>query len=136
MTADRALAELSRREPLFHPPPATREAFDALVVDDFWEVGATGNIYDKDTIWSVVARRRDRPEPAPLSTDDHAVRQLAPDTWLHTFRLWQGERQTRRATVWWHREGVWVAVYHQGTEVGDLPAELVAVRGGDPTTRE
>lgn len=128
MTPAQALAELSEREPIFHPPPATRQDLDALVVDDFWEVGATGNVYDKDTIWAVVSRRRGRPETAAVRTDEHAVRELGPGLWLHTFRLWQGERETRRATVWRHADGGWVAVYHQGTEVTPLPDEVRSAR--------
>ncbi len=36
------LAELRRREPIFHRPEfgATRAEFESMVDDDFWEVGA------------------------------------------------------------------------------------------------
>lgn len=117
------LAELLAREPIFHPPPTDRPAFDALVVPDFWEVGATGNVYDKDTIWAVVRRRVEADQP-PLRTEDGQVRRLSQDTWLLTYRLWQGARPTRRATVWRADPTGWVAVYHQGTEIQALPAEV------------
>ncbi len=135
-----ALAELAAREPIFHPPPATRAELDALVVDDFWEVGASGNVYDKDTIWAVV-RRRPREDThedthedtgedpgSALRTADFAVRRLGPDTWLLTYRLWQGARQTRRASVWRHDGGRWIALYHQGTPVEPVPAQVERAR--------
>ena len=123
MTHETVLAELVAREPIFHPPPPDRRALDALVVADFWEVGATGNVYDKETIWAVV-RRRD-PEGGPaLRIEDAQVRRLSADTWLLTYRLWQGDRPTRRATIWRAESDGWVAVYHQGTEVQALPAEV------------
>jgi hypothetical protein len=37
------LAELSRREPIFHRPElgTTRADFEKMTVEDFWEVGAS-----------------------------------------------------------------------------------------------
>lgn len=45
--------------------------------------------------------------------------ELAPDNFLLTYTLYQGERATRRATLWRRHGAAWKIVYHQGTIVED-----------------
>jgi hypothetical protein len=52
---------------------------------------------------------------AGLELSDFAVRQAGEDVWLATYVLRQGERLSRRASVWRHDDGHWILVYHQGT---------------------
>ena len=40
---------------------------------------------------------------------------------LLTYTLWQGERVTRRLTVWQRHDGRWRILYHQGTIVAEAP---------------
>lgn len=50
MTIDQVLEELKKREPIFHREAfgRTRAAFEKMMDADFWEVGASGNIYTED----------------------------------------------------------------------------------------
>jgi hypothetical protein len=113
------LAELSAREPIFHRPEwgTTRADFEAQTVDDYWEIGASGQRYDREFIWSVLERRYAEGAPDVWETDEFECRVLGVDTYLLTYRLRQGARLTRRATVWRQTVGRWQAVYHQGTVV-------------------
>ncbi|TFI45430.1 DUF4440 domain-containing protein [Rhodococcus sp. 1R11] len=117
------LAELERREPIFHRREygITRDDFDSLTDVDFWEVGASGTRYDRDEVWAALERRY-RQDPAgdydvDWETSDFEVRELAPDTYLLTYTLLQVDRLTRRATLWQRRAGEWTILYHQGTVV-------------------
>jgi hypothetical protein len=91
-----------------------------MTADDFWEVGASGRIYDRQWCLDELARRYADPAYDPLlglSVDDFAAVQIGPDVWLVTYRLLQDGRETRRSTLW-HRVGDrWRALYHQGTVV-------------------
>ncbi|GAA3569489.1 DUF4440 domain-containing protein [Kribbella ginsengisoli] len=113
------LAELSAREPIFHRLElgTTRADFEAQTVDDYWEIGASGQRYDREFIWSVLERRYAEGAPDEWETDEFECRELAAGTYLLTYRLRQGARVTRRASVWRRSEGGWQAVYHQGTVV-------------------
>jgi len=52
-------------------------------------------------------------------TREFLCTQIAPDNYLLTYTLLQGERLTRRATLWRRTATGWKIVYHQGTEVVD-----------------
>lgn len=111
---------LRAREPLFHREPAGsgRDHFTAMIMPDYWEVGASGERYDRDFVLDVLEERRVDPQPDPWRVEDFAVRHLDGASWLATYVLWQGQRRTRRSTVWLHVDdgpGRWVAAYHQGT---------------------
>lgn len=59
---DPVLAELMAREPLFHHREIVHsaETFDAETADDFWEVGASGQVYSRDDVRSVILQRPSR----------------------------------------------------------------------------
>jgi hypothetical protein len=120
------LAELAVREPIFHRLElgTTRRDFEAQTAPDFWEVGASGAIYDRETVWSVLAARYADPAYAAgdsWETGDFACRPISDDTYLLTYTLHQGERVTRRLTVWQRHDGRWRILYHQGTIVAEAP---------------
>ena len=48
---------------------------------------------------------------------DFHLRELAPDVYLLTYTLRQGERLTRRSTIWRRADAGWKIVFHQGTVV-------------------
>ncbi|RPA66370.1 hypothetical protein EF294_00945 [Gordonia oryzae] len=122
---------LRRCEPIFHrwERGFSRAEFDRMTDVDFSEVGASGSRYDREHVWSVLARRHaSTTAPADLEenwrVEDFAVRSIAPATQLVTYTLHQGERVSRRATLWRYDNcdddgGHWVALYHQGTLVPD-----------------
>ncbi len=116
------MAELIAREPIFHRPElgTTRADFEAQTAEDFWEVGASGAIYDRETVWGVLEARYADPDYAvhdPWETTDFACREIAPEAYLLTYTLRQDARVTRRLTVWQRRDGGWRILYHQGTIV-------------------
>jgi hypothetical protein len=116
------LHELKLREPLFHHPElgTTRSDFEGMTTPDFWEVGASGRRYSREYVLDVLAGRKGGGEPIDVwSTTDFHCRQLAKDVYLLTYTLFQGERTTRRSTIWQKSAKGWQAVFHQGTIVED-----------------
>lgn len=112
--------ELRRREPIFHRPEfgTARANFEALMDDGFWEVGASGRIYDRDEVLEVLTERfRDSNRQEDVwEVSDFACRELSADFYLATYTLLQDDqRKTRRATLWRRSGDVWKIVYHQGT---------------------
>ena len=112
------LAELRRREPIFHTPEfgTTNADFERVMAPDYWEVGASGRRYSRDFILQAFT---DAPPvdaaSAGWESSGHALRRLGPDTYLLTYTLCQGERLTRRATIWQSTAEGWRILYHQGT---------------------
>ena len=118
--------ELREREPLFHrcEHGAFRADFEAMTVADYWEVGASGRVYDRQTCLNELERRFADPAYDPLAgleVNDFAVREAGDGVWLATYRLRQGERDTRRLSVWRRMGGAWVVVFHQGTVIAGAP---------------
>jgi hypothetical protein len=110
-------AELLAREPIFHQPElgTTREAYLAQTAADFWEVGASGRVYDRDhVVDTLVARGRVAGEENWVVSDPR-LRVLGEDTYALTYRLDQGGRLSRRLTLWRREAGDWKVLYHQGT---------------------
>jgi hypothetical protein len=114
------LDELRPLEPIFHTPEFGLEPgdFDRRTAPDYWEVGASGRRYSREFILQMLA---DAP-PVNAATarwraSGHALRQLGPDTYLLTYSLRQGERLTRRSTIWERSPQDWRILFHQGTIV-------------------
>ncbi len=114
---------LAAREPIFHRAEfgTSPAEFAALITDDYWEVGASGRVYTRDVILDILADRH----RLPVVDDDWRVvdfgcHQLAADLFQATYTLWQGDRCTRRSTLWRRTADSWRAVYHQGTVVQDV----------------
>jgi hypothetical protein len=116
------LEELRAREPIFHRPEfgTARADFEAMVVDDFWEVGASGRCYSKEFVLDELERRLSAPHTDVWETRDFDCRRLAVDVYLLTYTLLQDQvRLTRRATIWQRVPQGWKIVYHQGTIIQD-----------------
>jgi len=113
------LNELKQREPIFHRPEfgTTRQDFEAMTEPDFWEVGASGQRYSRAYVLDVLEERFQHPEEDVWETSDFHCREIAVDNYLLTYTLRQGERLTRRATLWRRTAEGWKIVYHQGTVV-------------------
>ena len=115
------LEELRRREPVFHRPEfaRTRAELEAMTAEDFWEIGASGRRYSRAYVLKTLARgERDAVEDQWQTSDFHC-RELARDLYLLTYTLLQGERCTRRATIWQRGSSGWRVLFHQGTIVQD-----------------
>ena len=112
--------ELRAREPIFHHPEfgTTRADFDEMMAPDFWEVGASGRRYSRESILDELERRYVSDYiDGPLEATDFYCRKLAEEAYLLTYTLFQGERETRRATIWQRNAAGWKIVFHQGTIV-------------------
>ncbi len=112
--------ELQAREPLFHRPQIAHDGagFNAMLVQDYWETGASGRRYSRAFILTRLAATP--PVDAAVvgwKIDQAQCRPLSADTYLFTYNLRQGARLTRRATVWKLSNLGWQAVFHQGTVV-------------------
>ncbi len=115
------LDELRQREPIFHRPEfgTTRHDFEAITEPDYWEVGASGHRYSRQYVLDVLEERFKHPTDDVWETSGFHCMEIAADNYLLTYTLKQGERITRRATVWRRTAQGWKIVYHQGTVVAD-----------------
>jgi hypothetical protein len=113
------LEDLRRREPLFHTPEfgTTNADFERVMAPDYWEVGASGRRYSRDFILQWMSDAPPIAAAAGWQSYGHALRRLAPDTYLLTYTLRQAERLTRRATIWQSTADDWHILYHQDTIV-------------------
>lgn len=114
------LEELKAREPIFHRPEfgTSRADYESMMVEDYWEVGASGTRYDRSFILDELEKRQLHPEPDVWETSAFECRELAPDVYLLTYTLVQNHvRVTRRATIWQRMADGWKIVFHQGTLV-------------------
>lgn len=119
------LQELILREPIFHRPEwgTTQADFERMMLPDFWEVGASGRRYSRSYVLAELERRYqaagEDPAPGSLKASGFHCRRLSSDVYLLTYTLLQGERKTRRATIWQQTAEGWKIVFHQGTIVQD-----------------
>jgi hypothetical protein len=114
------LDALRQREPIFHHPGfgTSRADYARMTVDDFWEIGASGQRYSRDYVLDVLdARRTDPVDESDWGSCDFHVRELASDVYLLTYTLRQGARLTRRSTIWRRVGDDWKIVFHQGTVI-------------------
>jgi hypothetical protein len=116
------LEELRAREPIFHRPEfgVTRADFASMMVEDYWEIGASGRRYSRAFVLDELERRFAAPHADVWETSDFDCRKLADDVYLLTYTLLQHNlRRTRRATIWQRTPDGWKIVYHQGTLIQD-----------------
>jgi hypothetical protein len=96
------------------------DATSALLADDFVEFGSSGNVWDKS---SIVASMQRETLDQPITVEDFAARELAPDVVLVTYVSRRRRRTARdsstvsalRSSIWKRLEGKWQMVFHQGT---------------------
>ena len=90
----------------------------SLLADDFLEFGSSGRIFDKAAILEELRNEPLRPTPR---LSDFAIRPLAPDAMLVTYRTTRlnssGEpiSQALRSSIWINRDNRWQITFHQGT---------------------
>lgn len=113
------MKELMAREPLFHREGfgLTKQDFEAMTETDFWEVGASGKRYSRELVVETLDARYRNLIHETWHIEDFQCREIAADSFLVTYTLFQGERQTRRSTIWRRTNDEWKIFYHQGTLV-------------------
>lgn len=119
---NKILDELKSREPIFHHPEKfgkTKEDIENQICDEFWEVGASGNVYTKQDVIDTLLERYNNPDYQDIwEAKDFDLTKIAPDNYLLTYILIQGKtRVTRRSTLWRKVNGHWKILYHQGTVI-------------------
>ncbi len=116
---ERVEAELLAREPVFHRPElgTSREDYLAQTAADFWEVGASGQVYDREHVIGVLLARGKVPGDQDWVLSEVRLRALAADTYALTYQLDQAGRRTRRLTLWRLDPDGWEILYHQGTVI-------------------
>ncbi len=119
------LRELMAREPIFHRPEwgTTRMDFERMTVPDFWEVGASGRRYSRSYVLDELEKRFQKEGEGPasdsLKASEFYCRRLCGEVYQLTYTLLQGERKTRRSTIWQRTAEGWKIIFHQGTVVED-----------------
>jgi hypothetical protein len=114
------LDELKSREPIFHHPEKfgkTKQDIENQMCDEFWEVGASGNVYTKKDVIETLLERYNDPDHQDIwEAKNFKLTKIAPDNYLLTYVLIQEKtRVTRRSTIWRKKNGDWKILYHQGT---------------------
>jgi|SRR4051812_24221444 hypothetical protein len=111
--------ELMRREPLFHRAEfgTTRQDFEGMTAPGFWEVGASGRRFSREFVLEVLEKRYEHVTDDVWEIGDFHCVDIAADNYLVTYTLIQGDRVTRRTTIWRRTAGNWQIVFHQGTIV-------------------
>lgn len=114
------LEELKSREPIFHHPEKfgqNKQDIENQMCDEFWEVGASGNVYTKQDVIETLCERYNDPNYQDIwEAKDFKLTQIAADNYLLTYILIQDEtRVTRRSTLWRRVNSSWKILYHQGT---------------------
>ena len=116
------LRELSAREPIFHRAEfgVSREDFERMTVEEFWEIGASGRRYSRNFVLDELEKRYAADHEDVWETSEFHCRRLAEDVFLLTYTLVQDDtRVTRRSTIWQRTAEGWKIVFHQGTVVTD-----------------
>lgn len=114
------LCQLSSFEPIFHHPQKfgkNKEDIEKQMSDDFWEVGASGNIYTKEDGIKILVERYNDPDYNDVwEAYDFGIAEIAAGNYLVTYTLIQDKtRYTRRSTIWRKMNDDWKILYHQGT---------------------
>ncbi len=114
------LAELQAREPIFHRPEfgTTRADFDRMMAPAFCEIGASGRLYTREFVLDLLTERHAQPHDDVWETSEFRCRPLAEEVYMLTYTLLQdGQRKTRRTTIWQRTLEGWKILFHQGTIV-------------------
>ncbi len=116
------LDELKSREPIFHHPEKfgkTKQDIENQMCDEFWEVGASGNVYTRqDVLDTLLTRYNDLNYQDIWEAKDFELTRITADNYLLTYVLIQDKtRVTRRSTLWRRVNGCWKILYHQGTVI-------------------
>lgn len=94
---------------------ASRERLDALLCDDFREIGATGRTFGKEDVLGRLPGERG----VGFEATHFEVRAIAPGVALVVYRAARQERgipaYSLRSSLWRREAGGWRMAFHQGT---------------------
>jgi hypothetical protein len=89
----------------------SRKAFSALLDPDFREFGASGKVWDRESILDMMSQDTS----VPPTIDNVIAARLAPNVILLTYRTRSPERTAIRSSTWLLRENGWKLRFHQET---------------------
>lgn len=99
--------------------PAARsspERLDALIADDFVEIGSSGLTFGKDVVMEHLPHEHDKTFQASQVTS----RMLSPSVGLVTYLCMRTQGDTKllskRSSIWIKRGDAWQMTYHQATK--------------------
>lgn len=111
--------EVAQLEPVLHRAEyhgSSREQIADVLAEDYLEFASTGIVYTRDEVIESMHQWHSEVHPTdPIS--DLAVAQIADDLFRSTYTLHQPGRSSLRLTIWRKTNGVWRAVFHQGTVI-------------------
>ena len=110
---DADLREVLEREMTLLEPGVRRDAERvlALLHPDFLEHGASGRVWDRESITAATSGAA-----VPIRTTDLQTRYLGADAVLVTYRSREPDRESLRSSVWLRdAEAGWLLLFHQGT---------------------
>jgi hypothetical protein len=94
------------------------ELLAELLHPDFKDFGASGRIWDRDSIIAMLTAP-DEPAPRPVTASRMTGVQLAPGVVLLTFDTEAGAKRAHRSSLWLLTGGDWLLYFHQGTPFDD-----------------
>lgn len=113
-TPDRDLDDIVARELALLDPDVRRdpERVRAFLHPEFVEFGASGRVWDRESIAVVTSGVHER-----ITASDLSPRRLGPDAVLLTYRSHTPDRAALRSSTWVRVDGDWLLLCHQGTPV-------------------
>lgn len=93
----------------------SKKALDSLIAEEFLEIGASGNVYNKDDILNALPNE----ETNTYSMSNFDVISLSEGLILATYTLSEKYRQTKRSSIWKSSNRKWELIFHQGTVIQD-----------------
>ena len=88
-----------------------------MTAPEYREVSASGRRFSRAFVLDTLEPRFEHPTADVWEVGNFHCVEIAADNYLVTYTLVQGERITRRATIWRRTVGGWQIVYHCGTVV-------------------
>ncbi len=87
------------------------EKLDEILADDFFEIGSSGFMYDKQECLEVGVVLTE------MTLHNYEIYPLAEDVVLSTYFIVDTtrNRNTLRSSIWKHIDGRWQLYFHQGT---------------------
>ncbi|MCM2476860.1 DUF4440 domain-containing protein [Rhizobium sp. CG5] len=123
------LAEIRALEEALHRPEIrrSREAVEELLAEGFFEIGASGTVYQRGDMVDHLVREGDNADDWDLHTDAYSLVSISGDAVLLTYRTRRkksdgSERHVLRSSIWKHTGAKWQMLFHQGT-LTKSPAE-------------
>ena len=92
----------------------SREKIEALIHPDFFELGSSGRVYDRQMIVDMMSEE----VSAGVIIRDFETRKVAKDIVLVTYRsIGQSGEEARQSSLWVKTDSQWRIQFHQGTRI-------------------